>query len=253
MAPKPQRRTARYWLLQLHLWIGLILMLPLVMMGITGAILVYAHDIEHLLGQGDPTPKTAGEWRSPSELIEAAKAATKEPGRIPIAVRWPIEVGEPAAVRLSRPGMANERPQFRGGERQQGDRQQGDRQQGGQGQSQGQPQGQAQAAADDEGLGAIGIGKDRRLCVPRTLPEGDAGALRYAETGNGGGGARAACALPALSRSACRLKIRRGQNDGGHGMNEPLIEIKGLAKSFPIHSGLSRQVTGEVRGSIRSP
>ena len=63
----------------------------------------------------------------PSELIEAAKAATKEPGRVPIAVRWPMEVGEPAAVRLSRPGMANERRQFRGG---------GQRQ-GGQGQAQG--------------------------------------------------------------------------------------------------------------------
>lgn len=138
MALKPQRRTARYWLLQLHLWVGLILMLPLVMMGITGAVLVYAHDIEHLLGQGDPTPKTVGEWRSPGELIEAAKAATKEPGRIPIAVRWPIEVGEPAAVRLSRPGMANERGQFRGGDRQQGGQGQG------QSQAQGQPQGQAQ-------------------------------------------------------------------------------------------------------------
>lgn len=131
MAPKPQRRTARYWLLQLHLWIGLILMLPLAMMGITGAVLVYAHDIEHLFGQGEPVAKAAGEWRSPSELIEAAKAATKEPGRIPIAVRWPIEVGEPAAVRLSRPGMADERTQFRGG-------QQGDRQQAAQGQSQAQ-------------------------------------------------------------------------------------------------------------------
>lgn len=121
MARKSQQRTARYWLLQLHLWVGLILMLPLVMMGITGAVLVYAHDIEHLLGQGEPSAKTAGEWCSPSELIEAAKAASKEPGRIPIAVRWPTEVGEPAAVRLSRPGMANERGLFRGGDRQPGD------------------------------------------------------------------------------------------------------------------------------------
>ena len=143
MASKPQRRTARYWLLQLHLWIGLILMLPLVMMGITGAVLVYAHDIEHLLGQGEPAARTAGEWRSPSELIEAAKAATKDPGRIPIAVRWPIEVGEPAAVRLSRPGMANERGQFRGGGQQPGGQQQGAQQQGGQapGQAQAQAQG----------------------------------------------------------------------------------------------------------------
>jgi peptide/nickel transport system ATP-binding protein len=30
-------------------------------------------------------------------------------------------------------------------------------------------------------------------------------------------------------------------------MNAPLIEIKGLSKRFPIHSGLSRRVTGEVR------
>ncbi len=114
--PKPQRRTFRYWLQQLHLWVGLILLLPLVMMGITGAVLVYAHDIEHLLGQAGPEAKTAGEWQSAAKLIEVARAANSEPGRIPIAVRWPIEVGEPAAVRLSRPGMTSERPQFRGGQ-----------------------------------------------------------------------------------------------------------------------------------------
>lgn len=133
--------AVRYWLQQIHLWIGLILMLPLVMMGITGAVLVYAHDIEHLLGQGEPDVKTVGEWQSPSALIEAAKAASKEPGRIPIAVRWPIEVGEPAAVRLSRPGMANERPQFRGEGRREGQPQGGPQQQGGQQQG-GQPQAQ---------------------------------------------------------------------------------------------------------------
>ncbi len=114
--PKPQRRTLRYWLQQIHLWVGLVLLLPLVMMGITGAVLVYAHDIEHLLGHGEPRVTTRGEWQSAGRLIEAATAANNEPGRIPIAVRWPVEVGEPAAVRLSRPGMANERPQFRGGQ-----------------------------------------------------------------------------------------------------------------------------------------
>ena len=111
-----QRRTFRYWLQQLHLWIGLILLLPLVMMGVTGAVLVYGHDIEHLLGQGEPPARAVGEWRSPGELIEAARTASNDPTRIPIAVRWPMEVGEPAAVRLSRPGMAGERPQFRGGQ-----------------------------------------------------------------------------------------------------------------------------------------
>ena len=65
-----QRRTFRYWLQQLHLWIGLILLLPLVMMGVTGAVLVYGHDIEHLLGQGEPPARTAGEWRSAGELAQ---------------------------------------------------------------------------------------------------------------------------------------------------------------------------------------
>ena len=83
--PKPQRRTVRYWLQQIHLWIGLILLLPLVMMGITGAVLVYAHDIEHLLGQGEPDVKTAGEWQS------AARADRGGQGRrtaSPAACRW---------------------------------------------------------------------------------------------------------------------------------------------------------------------
>ena len=109
------KKTARYWLQQIHLWVGLILLLPLVLMGITGSVLVYAHDIEHLLGQDGPQAATPGEWRSPAEIVAAVQAASTEPGRMPIAVRWPSEIGEPAAVRLSRPGMANERPQLRGG------------------------------------------------------------------------------------------------------------------------------------------
>jgi uncharacterized iron-regulated membrane protein len=127
MAKSPKtRKGLRYWLQQIHLWVGLILCLPLVMMGITGSILVYAHDIEHLFGQGEPRVSTVGEWRSPDELVAAAVAANNEPGRIPIAVRWPAELGEPAAVRRSRPGMANERPAFRGA-------QQGGQNQAGQG------------------------------------------------------------------------------------------------------------------------
>lgn len=108
------KTTFRYWLQQIHLWVGLVLLLPLVLMGITGAVLVYAHDIEHLLGQAGPAAVTPGEWRSPAEIVAAAQVANAEPGRMPIAVRWPAEIGEPAAVRLSRPGMTGEQPQMRG-------------------------------------------------------------------------------------------------------------------------------------------
>ncbi|PJI43911.1 PepSY domain-containing protein [Ferrovibrio sp.] len=117
MAAK-SKKTFRYWLQQIHLWTGLVLLLPLLLMGITGAVLVYAHDIEHLLGQGEPQAVTSGEWRSPAEIVAAAQAANTEAGRIPIAVRWPAGIGDPAAVRLSRPGMAGERPQLRGGQQQ---------------------------------------------------------------------------------------------------------------------------------------
>ena len=70
-SPKPQRRSFRYWLQQLHLWIGLILLLPLVMMGITGAVLVYAHDIEHLLGDRKST-RLNSSHSSPSRMPSSA-------------------------------------------------------------------------------------------------------------------------------------------------------------------------------------
>ena len=102
---RPQQKSVRYWLRQLHLWVGLVLLLPLVVMGVTGAVLVYAHDLEHLLGQGEPAATTPGAWRAPSELIEAARRAAGDPGRAVMLVRWPVEIGQPAAVRLGRPGV----------------------------------------------------------------------------------------------------------------------------------------------------
>ncbi|MFO1079142.1 MAG: PepSY-associated TM helix domain-containing protein [Reyranellaceae bacterium] len=106
-------RGARWWLQQLHLYVGLILMLPLVMMGLTGAVLVYAHDLEHLFGD-EPKAAAVGDWRSPGDIVAAARQASPDPGRVPIAVRWPANAGEPAAVRLSRPGLAGERGAGRG-------------------------------------------------------------------------------------------------------------------------------------------
>ena len=105
MDAKPRQRTVRSWLQQLHLWVGLVLLLPLVVMGVTGAVLVYAHDLEHLLGQGEPAATTPGDWRPPSELVAAARQAVGEPSRAVTMVRWPSEVGQPAAVRVGRPSV----------------------------------------------------------------------------------------------------------------------------------------------------
>lgn len=102
--PRP-RRPLRYWLQQIHLWVGLVLCVPLVLLGITGSLLVYGHDIDALFGGGDPRASISGNWQGPAAIIAAAMAGA-EPGRVPIALRMPLEPGEPAAVRLSRPGLA---------------------------------------------------------------------------------------------------------------------------------------------------
>lgn len=114
------RRTLRYWLLQIHLWVGLILCLPLVVLGITGSLLVYGDTLTALSAGGQPA-SAEGTWQSPGAIVAAALAAQAEPGRMPIALRMPSESGEPATVRLSRPGMA--RPD--GGTRREGQPMQG--------------------------------------------------------------------------------------------------------------------------------
>ena len=125
-SPKPQRRTFRYWLQQLHLWIGLILLLPLVMMGITGAVLVYAHDIEHLLGQGDP-PAADGRRLALAGRADRSGARGRQRSRpafrSPCA--GPIEAGRarggaPVAARHGERASAVPRRQSQGGSRQQG-------------------------------------------------------------------------------------------------------------------------------------
>src|SRR3546814_13801102 len=92
--PRP-RRTLRYWLLQIHLWTGLILCLPLVLLGITGSLLVYGHDLVSLFGGTAPQASASGEWHPPGAIVAAAMAGA-EPGRIPMALRMPLEPGEPA-------------------------------------------------------------------------------------------------------------------------------------------------------------
>lgn len=91
-----------YWLQQIHLWAGIVLSIPLVVLAITGSVLVYGHDIEHLFGVEGPRA-SAGASRSPDEIIAAAKSVA-QPGQIPIAFRMPDEPGDPAFVRLGRGG-----------------------------------------------------------------------------------------------------------------------------------------------------
>ena len=58
-----------------HLWTALVLCLPLALLGITGGLLVFEHELEHLI---DHTPQrivAGGVEQSPSAIVAAARAA----------------------------------------------------------------------------------------------------------------------------------------------------------------------------------
>jgi uncharacterized iron-regulated membrane protein len=95
-----QRLPWRKILQQIHLWLGIALAVPLVILGITGSILVFHHEIEDFF-RTDGAPATAGERRALTEILAAAQATA--PDRAPMMLRLPGAPGEPAAVRLSRP------------------------------------------------------------------------------------------------------------------------------------------------------
>ncbi len=86
----------RRLLFQIHLWSGLILCIPLVVLGVTGSILVCEHEWNppphYELAQGEPRPI--------AEIVAAATTKAK-PGFKPSAYRAPATPREPASVTLS--------------------------------------------------------------------------------------------------------------------------------------------------------
>ncbi len=90
-------------LLQLHLWIGIVLSIPFVILGITGAYLVYDQDFT-----APPRATTAGEYKAPAAIIGAALATTT--GQRATSLNMPLVAGDPATVRVARGGGEGERP-----------------------------------------------------------------------------------------------------------------------------------------------
>lgn len=99
MRNKPYVRRAFAFL---HLWAGLILGIPLVLLGLTGSLLVLEHDIDRW---SNPALYRAslGASRPISDIVAAALGCTTE-RMVAGAVILPGEPGEPAIVRLSPPG-----------------------------------------------------------------------------------------------------------------------------------------------------
>lgn len=97
--------TWRFILGQIHLWIGLVLCIPLVLIGITGSILVFEHEIEALFEAPGPRATLGGEPRPVGDIVAAAQAAAP-PGQVARFYRAPQEEGEPARVSFGAPGQA---------------------------------------------------------------------------------------------------------------------------------------------------
>jgi len=96
-------------LFQLHLWVGLILCVPLMLLGITGSILVFEHELAALIGP-ELRAKSAGAPRPVGEIVAAARGAAP-PDYRPTFVLLPEEAGDGVRVRFAPGrGQAGGRP-----------------------------------------------------------------------------------------------------------------------------------------------
>lgn len=91
--------TMRKFLFTLHLWAGLLLGLPLLLIGVTGTVLLLEPEIRSLAG---PSAST-GEPRPVGEILAAAKATAPE-GATPALYAHPAHPGEAATVRFAKQG-----------------------------------------------------------------------------------------------------------------------------------------------------
>lgn len=100
--PTSSSLSVRGTLRTIHLWIGVALCIPLAMLGITGAILVFEHEIEDWTAPAHK-PLAQGEARPIAEILAAARKAAPQ-GLAPTLYRPPDAAGEPATVRLAPAG-----------------------------------------------------------------------------------------------------------------------------------------------------
>jgi uncharacterized iron-regulated membrane protein len=96
------RPSLRRVLAFLHLWAGLILGVPLVVLGLTGSILVFEHELDRWT-KPELYAASSGAKRSVAEIVAAARKAGPE-RLVPAMVGLPEEPGDPAIVRLVPPG-----------------------------------------------------------------------------------------------------------------------------------------------------
>ncbi len=165
-----KRMTFRQLLQEIHLWLALILFMPLVILGLTGSVLVYHDDFpawfgsdeaRYSLTQGDPAPIQA---------LIAAAAASAGDNMKPAVVTLPANPNEPATIRFARAtaggqGQSQSQGQASQGQASQGQPPQGQPPQGqpsqGQGMGPGGMMGGTQVKIDPVSLAVLEVQKGR--------------------------------------------------------------------------------------------
>ncbi|MBV8166165.1 MAG: PepSY domain-containing protein, partial [Alphaproteobacteria bacterium] len=96
-------RRWRWLLQQLHLWTGVVLCVPLVLLGLTGSIAVFQDELSDLT---DPRPRAQiGAMKGPAAIIAAAAAKAPASAQ-PTVFMAPEAPGEPASVRFAQRDQA---------------------------------------------------------------------------------------------------------------------------------------------------
>jgi uncharacterized iron-regulated membrane protein len=106
-----KRMTFRQLLQEIHLWLALILFVPLVILGLTGSILVYHDDFPSWFGSDETRYTLVSGTPQPVDAIIAAAQSAMGEGVKPAAINLPANPGQPAVVRFARaqgqaPGQA---------------------------------------------------------------------------------------------------------------------------------------------------
>ena len=85
---------------QVHLWIGLTLSIPFILIGVSGSLIVLVHALPDFQV---PFSASSGEHQSLTQIIAAANKAAPE-GKSAGLIRMPQGLWEPASVQLTEPG-----------------------------------------------------------------------------------------------------------------------------------------------------
>jgi uncharacterized iron-regulated membrane protein len=100
---------ARRVLRQIHLWVALVLCLPLVVLGVTGSILVYRDELEKLF---EPPPRLTTQTGKPHTVVQIIAAVQTRIGKefTPVRYEAPTALEQPATLRLIAFGGAAKGP-----------------------------------------------------------------------------------------------------------------------------------------------